>query len=94
MEIGPFAPSDMTGIEEILQTRGVKFEAFVDVEEKERLLEEYRKSVHYNPKYGGQLDMKIVYLEIADSDFEKIQDVMEKYGVVPVSDGSFELGED
>ncbi len=94
MEIGPFAPSDMTSLEEILETRGIKFEAFVDVEEKERLLEEYRKSVHYNPKYNGQLDMKIVYLEIADSDFEKIQDVMEKYGVVPVSDGSFELGED
>ena len=94
MEIGPFGFGDLTSIEEILQDRGIQYQVLVDEEEKERLLEEYRKSVHYNPKYGGQLDMKIVYMEIADSDFEKIKDVMENYGIVPVSDGSYELGEE
>ncbi len=94
MEIGPFGVGDVGSVEEILQSRGVQYEVLVDVEEKERLLEEYRKSVHYNPKNPANLDMKIVYVEIADADFEKIKDVMEKYGIVPVSDGSYELGED
>lgn len=94
MEIGPFGVNDVTSIEEILQTRGVQYEILVDEEEKERLLEEYRQSVHYNPKMPIRLDMKIVYVEIPDADFEKIKDVMENYGIVPLSDGSFELGED
>jgi hypothetical protein len=94
MEIGPFGVNDLTNLEEILQDRGVHYEILVDNEEKERLLEEYRQSVHYNPKMPIRLDMKFIWVEIPDADFEKIKDVIENYGIVPISDGSFELGED
>jgi hypothetical protein len=48
-----------------------------------------------NPRQlAGTLDLRIVYFEIADDDLAKVQPSLENYGIVPLSDGSFELGED
>jgi hypothetical protein len=95
MKIGPFSINDVNGIEELLESKNLEYTASVDHEAERAILNRFNDTATLSPRQtAGTLDLKIVYFEIADADYEKVKDSLEKYGVVPVSDGSFELGEE
>ncbi len=95
MKIGPFSTRDMNGIVELLESKQIEYSAEIDEQAKAEILAEYHQKATYNPRdMAGGLDLKIIYFEIADEDFEKVKGPLENYGIVPISDGSFELGED
>ncbi len=93
MRIGPFGVFDTDQIVETLTAKAITFEVFVDEQEKERILNKYHETVRRDG--GVQLDLKIVYFDIADDDFPRVATILEKYGVVLTqSDGSYELGDE
>jgi len=95
MKIGPFSVNDFNGVKELLERRKIEHTVEVDQEAERAILAKFNDQAQGNPRaMAGSLNLQIVYFEIADADFPKIQDVMEKYGVLPLSDGSYELGED
>lgn len=95
MEVGPFSISDVEGVKELFASKNISYEILVDREEEEKIMAAYHARATPAPRASaGSLDLKIIYFEISDSDFEKVKISLEKYGIIPVSDGSYELGEE
>ena len=95
MELGPFAISEIESIKALFESKQVPYEILIDqVAEAQFLAELGAESKQAPASMGGKLDLKIMYFEIAESDFEKVEQGLEKYGIMAVSDGSYELGED
>jgi hypothetical protein len=90
VRLGPFNPFDVDALTVLLESNKIKFEIFFDKDKEKKILE---KSNRRLPQ-GANLDLAIVYFDIADEDFEGIKDALEKYGIVAPSDGSYELGEE
>ena len=95
MELGPFRVDEIDRIQEIMTSHEVPYEFYVDEDLKLQLLKQFQEMATQAPSQtAGTLDLRIVFFEIEDSDFVKIQTAMEKLGIAPASDGSWELGED
>lgn len=95
MKLGPFNSTDVNGITELLESKRIEYSMEIDEQARAEIMAKYHDHARYNPReMAGTLDLKIIYFEIADSDFEKVKTQLENYGIVPLSDGSFELGED
>jgi len=95
MKLGPFNSADFNSVTEMLESKKIEYSVEIDEQAKNEIMARYHDHAQYNPRQmAGTLDLKIIYFEIADSDFEKVKAQLENYGIVPISDGSFELGED
>lgn len=95
MKLGPFNTIDFNGITELLESKQIEYSVEIDEQAKNEILASYHDRAQYNPRQmAGSLDLKIIYFEIADGDFEKVKGALENYGIVPLSDGSFELGDE
>ncbi len=94
MELGPFSISEIEPVKELFESKKVPFEILIDKEAEEQQMAEFHAQATQAPRaMAGRLDLKIVYFEIADEDFEKVQHGLEKFGIMAMSDGSYELGE-
>ena len=94
MRFGPFRQLDLESIKQILNSKKIQFKTYVDHDLEKRLLSEFHQAATTNPRMmAGRLDLSCIYFDIADEDFGKVQIDLEKYGVLPLSDGSFELGD-
>lgn len=95
MEIGPFTPGDVEALKALFEAKKIKFSITVDREAEQGLLSDFNRRATTAPRAtAGHLDLQIVYFEISDSDFEKVAENLEKYGIKPsTSDGSYELGD-
>ncbi|MES2769188.1 MAG: hypothetical protein V4596_08585 [Bdellovibrionota bacterium] len=95
MELGPFSISEVESVKELFESKKVSFEILIDKEAEEQQMAEFNAQATQAPRaMAGRLDLKIVYFEIPDEDFEKVQHGLEKFGIMAMSDGSYELGED
>jgi hypothetical protein len=83
MLLGPFSAIEVETLEELFKLKGVEYQLIVN----EQLLKEH-ESAHGRV---FNLGLKFIRFEIADEDFVKVAEEMEKYGIVAPSDGSFEL---
>lgn len=94
MEIGPFSINEVESVKELLQAKQVAFEMILDEDMKDQQMAEFQSQATQSPRaMAGQLDLRFIFFEIADSDYEKIKSHLEKYGIMEFSDGSYELGE-
>lgn len=85
MELGPFSINEVESVKEIFISKKVPFEMLIDEDMRDQ---EAPRGM------AGQLDLKFVFFEISDSDFEKVKSHLEKYAIMELSDGSYELGEE
>jgi hypothetical protein len=95
MELGPFNISEIEYFKEIFTRRKVAYEILIDKDLEEQIMAEFHEKATTAPSaMAGQLDLRIVFFEVANEDFEKVKADFENYGVLEPSDGSYELGED
>lgn len=95
MQIGPFNVRELEPLQELLKSKNVAFEVFIDKDLEADLLKQFNEIATYNPKtFGGTLDLRTIFFELAESDFEKVKTELEKYGITAPSDGKMELGEE
>lgn len=95
MKIGPFNVRELEPIQDLLKSKNIAFEAFIDKDLEAELLKKFNELATYNPRtFGGTLDLRTVFFEITEQDFEIVKNDLEKYGITKPSDGSYELGED
>lgn len=95
IQLGPFQILEAERIQEVLQRAGVSYDFFVDEDLKNHILEDFNSRALTNPRgAAGSLDLRICFFNMELSDFSKVKDEMEKFGITAPSDGSWELGED
>jgi predicted PolB exonuclease-like 3'-5' exonuclease len=110
VEVGPFDADEAQSICEMFESKGVQFEILVDNDEENEIRREHQKKMDEYTQESLQnfnqrgfvttrkapvLDLRTIYFEIADSDYSRVQDFLEKYGFgLPTSDGSYELGDE
>lgn len=87
MKIGPFSPSEKDDIVQLLKENNIKFELTADTKYLNKIISEHKGGRHFI------VGNNIFWLEIENSDFNRIAEKVEKYGIVLPSDGSYELGE-
>lgn len=94
MELGPFSMNEIESVKGIFESKKVSFEILVDEDLRDQQMAELNALASQNPKaLAGQLDLKFIFIEIADADFEKVKPGLENYGIMEYSDGSYELGD-
>jgi hypothetical protein len=95
MELGPFTIADVEDVKAVFDSKNVLFEMFIDEDTEAEILKDFNERATSAPRaMAGKLELKIVFFEIADEDFEKVRHGLERFGVTVQSDGSYELGED
>lgn len=95
MELGPFNVSEIGYFKELFESKKVAFEILIDKDLEEQIMAEYHAKATSAPRAtAGQLDLRIVFFEIADEDLDKIKQGLENYGIVFSSDGAYELGDE
>lgn len=95
LEIGPFNIYDVEQIKAVFERKGVEYEVIVDEDMKNRLNEEFNQRVRETPRAAvGTLDLRYIFFSFEGTQLEKVKDDLERFGVAPHSDGSFELGEE
>lgn len=95
LEIGPFNVYDVEHIRALFEGKNIPFEVIVDEDLKKRLNDEFNERVREAPRAAiGSLDLRYIFFSFESSHFDQVKDDLERYGVAPLSDGSFELGED
>ncbi|HMN69569.1 MAG TPA: hypothetical protein PKC28_13595 [Bdellovibrionales bacterium] len=93
--LGPFRVTEIDQLKGILESRGVKYDFYIDEDVREQTMKEFvQRGGDPSRIGGGSLDLRIVFFEIDPADFPKAAAELEKLGITAPSDGSWELAED
>lgn len=95
LTIGPFRVTEIEKLKTILEGRHAQFEMYADEDLRDKLMAEFHANTTMNPRTGtGSLDLRYIFFELDPNEFEKAKFELEKLGITPPSDGSWELAED
>lgn len=92
---GPFRIGDVETLQTVLDAAGAVYEIYADEDVKDQVMKRFQEEASKNPRaMAGGLDLRYIFLEIAQEEYEKAQTELEKFGITKPSDGSWELGEE
>lgn len=94
--LGPFRIHEIDKLREVLEARGAQHEFIADEDLRDRLMAEHHESATtLGPRAtAGKLDLRYIFIEIEDAEFQKVATEFEKFGIMAPSDGSWELAEE
>lgn len=92
--LGPFRISEVDKLKGIMDAKGAVHDFFADEDMKERVLSEHNEVATFSRDAAGKLDLRYIFIEIDEKEFEKVASEFEKLAIMKPSDGSWELSEE